>query len=418
MKCKYCGTNNADGISYCTACGKSIAQSSGQMQTETKLCPNCGKPSPKESLFCGHCGSRFYSDPKHDDKSERPLYILNYVDKYIGDIMLGISSSGGNLMVYGDRVEYEITRANMSGTVLGRVGGDMNNGSVSEGIIETYKYTDIQGCYVSNFSNSRPGILFILNNGVRFKFVCPLGSAEPTDVIRAINTYIAQAQQMVQSSFMQQYQMYYPQPGQDVQPQPYPQPIAYPQPPTPVQPGQDIQPQPYPQPIAYPQPPTPVQPGQDIQPQPYPQPIAYPQPPTPVQPGQDIQPQPYPQPLAPDHGYAYPQGASSGMKMPEVKNIYSADNYAKYTFAMEITNFIRVDEQYIAVVGSVKKGTVTKGEVLNVVSRNGLEKGSFEVRSIAVNKAISESAAEGNEDAALLCSFSPSMLKAGDIVCA
>ena len=370
MKCKYCGTNNADGISYCTACGKSIAQSSGQMQTETKLCPNCGKPSPKESLFCGHCGSRFYSDPKHDDKSERPLYILNYVDKYIGDIMLGISSSGGNLMVYGDRVEYEITRANMSGTVLGRVGGDMNNGSVSEGIIETYKYTDIQGCYVSNFSNSRPGILFILNNGVRFKFVCPLGSAEPTDVIRAINTYIAQAQQMVQSSFMQQYQMYYPQPGQDVQPQPYPQPIAYPQPPTPVQPGQDIQPQ------------------------------------------------PYPQPLAPDHGYAYPQGASSGMKMPEVKNIYSADNYAKYTFAMEITNFIRVDEQYIAVVGSVKKGTVTKGEVLNVVSRNGLEKGSFEVRSIAVNKAISESAAEGNEDAALLCSFSPSMLKAGDIVCA
>ena len=184
-----------------------------------------------------------------------------------------------------------------------------------------------------------------------------------------------------------------------------------------------MQPQPYPQPIAYPQPPTPVQPNQDMQPQPYPQQIAYPQPPTPVQPNQDMQPQPYPQQSAPEYGYAYPQGnihvpgQPRGMQMPSVRNVHSADNYAKFSIVMEINNFIRVDEQYVAVIGSVKKGSVTKGEVLNVVSRNGLDKGSFEVRSIAVNKAISDSAESGDEETALLCSFSPSMLKAGDIAC-
>ncbi|MBQ9460844.1 MAG: zinc ribbon domain-containing protein, partial [Clostridia bacterium] len=261
MKCKYCGNYNADGVFYCTICGNALTQPSEPQQTDTKLCAVCGKPSPKSSVFCGHCGKKFPSEVKHDDNNgTAPLYILDFVDKYIGDIMLGIASSGGVLRVYRDRVEYEITRTNMNGSVTGMMDGEFNNVPVSVGTIETYKYTEIQGCYVSNYLNSRPGILFILNNGVRFKFVCLFGAAEPTDVIRTINAYVDQARQMAQPVFMQpQYQQFYPQP------------IAYPQPPTPVQPNQDMQPQQYPQPIAYPQPPTPVQPNQDMQPQQYPQ---------------------------------------------------------------------------------------------------------------------------------------------------
>ena len=152
-------------------------------------------------------------------------------------------------------------------------------------------------------------------------------------------------------------------------------------------------------------PPQPVYPqyGQGVPPMP-PQPV-YPQY------GQGLPPM-MPQPVYPQYGQNVPP-----MQPPVLSQGAAQDKYGRYSFVMEISGFIRVDEQYVAILGAVRKGNAEKGTVLNVISSNGLDKGSFEVKSIAVNKAISENAAAGDEDTAFLCVFSPSLIKAGDIAC-
>ncbi len=95
----------------------------------------------------------------------------------------------------------------------------------------------------------------------------------------------------------------------------------------------------------------------------------------------------------------------------------AADPYAAYRFVMEVTNFITVDEQYIAIVGTVRKGTAEPGDTLSVNDKNGNKKGSVEIKSIAVNQEIASSAQEGDDETAFLCSFPHSLLKSGDIIC-
>ena len=285
----------------------------------------------------------------------------------------------------------------MFGNALGKIGNTKKTESLSE-TVETYKYSDIQNCFVSNYVNNKSGVLFVMKNGIRFKFVCVVESCDTLKVIRTINGFIdaeaketsyryfsSQGIQPVMPAYQQE-SLSQPAPADDPMPDTEPvHPAGYPQ---------QVQ---NTQPMGYPQP------AQNAQPMGYPQPVQNTQPMGYPQTAQNAQPMGYPQQYQQP---AYPQN------VPD-----AADKYSMYSFVMELSNFIRVDEQYIAVIGAVRKGSVTNGAVLNVISKLGLNKGSFEVRSIAVNKAISDIACEGSEDTALLCSFSPSLLKAGDIVC-
>ena len=400
MKCNNCGTINEEGIFFCCKCGESLkAQTAGQPQAEMKTCSSCGKQSPKTSSYCGYCGAKLpeEEDPENESSGPAPIYTLSMVDKYVGDIFIGISRSGGVLKVFNDRVEYHIKRSNMFGNALGKIGNTKKTESLSE-MVETYKYSDIQNCFVSNYVNNKSGILFVMKNGIRFKFVCVVESCDTLKVIRTINGFIdaeaketsyryfsSQGIQPVMPAYQQE-SLSQPAPADDPMPDTEPvHPAGYPQQ------VQNTQQMGYPQPAQNTQPMGYPQPAQDTQPMGYPQ----------IE--QNAQPMGYPQQYQQP---AYPQN------VPD-----AADKYSMYSFVMELSNFIRVDEQYIAVIGAVRKGSVANGAVLNVISKLGLNKGSFEVRSIAVNKAISDIACEGSEDTALLCSFSPSLLKAGDIVC-
>ena len=544
MKCNNCGTINEEGIFFCCKCGESLkAQTAGQPQAEMKTCSSCGKQSPKTSSYCGYCGAKLpeEEDPENESSGPAPIYTLSMVDKYVGDIFIGISRSSGVLKVFNDRVEYHIKRSNMFGNALGKIGNTKKTESLSE-MVETYKYSDIQNCFVSNYVNNKSGVLFVMKNGIRFKFVCVVESCDTLKVIRTINGFIdaeaketsyryfsSQGIQPVMPAYQQEslsqpapaddpmpdtepvhpagypqqvqntQPMGYPQPAQNAQPMGYPQPVqntqpmGYPQTAQNAQPmgypqtAQDTQPMGYPQPaqdtqpMGYPQPAQNTQlmgypqPAQDAQPMGYPQPaqgtqqMGYPQPaqgtqqmgypqieqnaqpmgyPQTVQnaqpmgysqieqnaqpmgypqTAQNTQPMGYPQQVQNTQPMGYPQTAQNAQPMGYPQQYQqpaypqnvpdAADKYSMYSFVMELSNFIRVDEQYIAVIGAVRKGSVTNGAVLNVISKLGLNKGSFEVRSIAVNKVISDIACEGSEDTALLCSFSPSLLKAGDIVC-
>ena len=448
MKCNNCGTINEEGIFFCCKCGESLkAQTAGQPQAEMKTCSSCGKQSPKTSSYCGYCGAKLpeEEDPENESSGPAPIYTLSMVDKYVGDIFIGISRSGGVLKVFNDRVEYHIKRSNMFGNALGKIGNTKKTESLSE-TVETYKYSDIQNCFVSNYVNNKSGVLFVMKNGIRFKFVCVVESCDTLKVIRTINGFIdaeaketsyryfsSQGIQPVMPAYQQEslsqpapaddpmpdtepvhpagypqqvqntQQMGYPQPAQNAQPMGYPQTVQNTQPMGYPQTAQNTQPMGYPQPV------------QDVQSMGYPQtaqntqPMGYPQ----IE--QNTQQMGYPQTAQNAQSMGYPQQYQQPAYPQNVPD--AADKYSMYSFVMELSNFIRVDEQYIAVIGAVRKGSVTNGAVLNVISKLGLNKGSFEVRSIAVNKAISDIACEGSEDTALLCSFSPSLLKAGDIVC-
>ncbi len=113
--------------------------------------------------------------------------------------------------------------------------------------------------------------------------------------------------------------------------------------------------------------------------------------------------------------YQYPTDAQASQYQHQPAGSTGYDKYPEYGFVMEISNFITVDEQYIAVIGSVVKGSASKGDTLYVMNRNGKCKGTFEIKSIAVNKTIADSASQGNIDTAFLCSFPHSLLKYGDI---
>ena len=113
MKCNNCGTINEEGIFFCCKCGESLkAQTAGQPQAEMKTCSSCGKQSPKTSSYCGYCGAKLpeEEDPENESSGPAPIYTLSMVDKYVGDIFIGISRSGGVLKVFNDRVEYHIKR--------------------------------------------------------------------------------------------------------------------------------------------------------------------------------------------------------------------------------------------------------------------------------------------------------------------
>ncbi len=436
MKCNNCGTINEEGIFFCCKCGESLkAQTAGQPQAEMKTCSSCGKQSPKTSSYCGYCGAKLpeEEDPENESSGPAPIYTLSMVDKYVGDIFIGISRSGGVLKVFNDRVEYHIKRSNMFGNALGKIGNTKKTESLSE-TVETYKYSDIQNCFVSNYVNNKSGILFVMKNGIRFKFVCVVESCDTLKVIRTINGFIdaeaketsyryfsSQGIQPVMPAYQQE-SLSQPAPADDPMPDTEPvHPAGYPQQ------VQNTQQMGYPQPAQNTQPMGYPQPAQDTQPMGYPQieqnaqPMGYPQQ------VQNTQPMGYPQQVQNTQPMGYPQTAQNAQSMGYPQQYQqpaypqnvpdAADKYSMYSFVMELSNFIRVDEQYIAVIGAVRKGSVTNGAVLNVISKLGLNKGSFEVRSIAVNKAISDIACEGSEDTALLCSFSPSLLKAGDIVC-
>ena len=484
MKCNNCGTINEEGIFFCCKCGESLkAQTAGQPQAEMKTCSSCGKQSPKTSSYCGYCGAKLpeEEDPENESSGPAPIYTLSMVDKYVGDIFIGISRSGGVLKVFNDRVEYHIKRSNMFGNALGKIGNTKKTESLSE-TVETYKYSDIQNCFVSNYVNNKSGVLFVMKNGIRFKFVCVVESCDTLKVIRTINGFIdaeaketsyryfsSQGIQPVMPAYQQEslsqpapaddpmpdtepvHPAGYPQQVQNTQPMGYPQQVQNTQPMGYPQPAQNAQPMGYPQTVQNTQPMGYPQTAQNTQPMGYPQTaqntqqMGYPQQvqntqqmgyPQQVQNTQQMgypqqvqntQPMGYPQIEQNTQQMGYPQTAQNAQSMGYPQQYQqpaypqnvpdAADKYSMYSFVMELSNFIRVDEQYIAVIGAVRKGSVTNGAVLNVISKLGLNKGSFEVRSIAVNKAISDIACEGSEDTALLCSFSPSLLKAGDIVC-
>ena len=449
MKCNICGTYNGDELAFCSFCGASLTPADKSGGGE-KYCSFCKKTSPASSLFCGYCGRKLTGTAESpDNEGPAPMYVLNMVDKYVGDIMIGISQSGGILKIFSDRIEYHITRSGNMGSMAGVPGQNSNSpSSGGSGTVETYRYNEMEGCYVSNYLNSMPGMLFVLKDGTRFKFVCVFGSYDPNTIICTINGFIDKAKRQEEYQYQAAYPWYgqqmsqpiYQQPGQYQQPM-TPQPV-YPLP-TAQEPPQPMPPQPvYPLPTAQepqPMPPQPVYPlptAQEPQPMPpqpvYPLPTAQepqPMPPQPVYPqyGQGVPPMP-PQPVYPQYGQGlppmmpqpvYPQYGQNvpPMQPPVLSQGAAQDKYGRYSFVMEISGFIRVDEQYVAILGAVRKGNAEKGTVLNVISSNGLDKGSFEVKSIAVNKAISENAAAGDEDTAFLCVFSPSLIKAGDIAC-
>ena len=93
------------------------------------------------------------------------------------------------------------------------------------------------------------------------------------------------------------------------------------------------------------------------------------------------------------------------------------DKDAQFSFVMPITNMAAVDDRAIAVVGYVSKGSVKTGSFVSIISESGENKGSFEVRSLAVNKKIAQTAVNGNSDVALLIFCPQSFISRGDKAC-
>ena len=93
------------------------------------------------------------------------------------------------------------------------------------------------------------------------------------------------------------------------------------------------------------------------------------------------------------------------------------ENYDRFSFVMPIKNMAVVDDHSIAVVGSVLKGSVMVGDMMSIINQSDENKGTFEVRSIAVNKRIAPSASEGDTDTALLIFCPPSYVRQGDKAC-
>lgn len=92
-------------------------------------------------------------------------------------------------------------------------------------------------------------------------------------------------------------------------------------------------------------------------------------------------------------------------------------NDSNYSFLMTINNCIPIDDIGSAVIGSVKKGSVKPGDKIRIVSDTDENKGTFEIRGIAVNKIKKEEAKAGDRDTALLIFCSPSYIKAKDKIC-
>lgn len=93
------------------------------------------------------------------------------------------------------------------------------------------------------------------------------------------------------------------------------------------------------------------------------------------------------------------------------------EDYNRFRFVMPINNIAVVNDRSIAVVGSVLKGSVTTGDMLSIINQDDENKGTFEVRSVAVNKRIAQSASVGDTDTALLIFCPPSYVKHGDKAC-
>jgi DNA-directed RNA polymerase subunit RPC12/RpoP len=54
VKCPNCGSPNAAGQQFCTACGAGLA---GVMPPQAMTCPNCGSPTAVGQQFCTTCGT-------------------------------------------------------------------------------------------------------------------------------------------------------------------------------------------------------------------------------------------------------------------------------------------------------------------------------------------------------------------------
>lgn len=52
MYCKHCGTQNPDGVNFCTSCGASMND-----EAQTVRCPNCGAQNAAGVKFCTSCGA-------------------------------------------------------------------------------------------------------------------------------------------------------------------------------------------------------------------------------------------------------------------------------------------------------------------------------------------------------------------------
>ena len=88
-----------------------------------------------------------------------------------------------------------------------------------------------------------------------------------------------------------------------------------------------------------------------------------------------------------------------------------------FSFVMPISNFVAIEDYGTAIIGEVQTGSVAAGDTIYILGEDNASKGSFEVRSVAVNKKIAPRAFAGNDDVALLLFCPPTFIKSGDKAC-
>ena len=88
-----------------------------------------------------------------------------------------------------------------------------------------------------------------------------------------------------------------------------------------------------------------------------------------------------------------------------------------FSFVMPIANMVPIEDYGTAILGAVQTGAVKAGDTVFILGADSLSKGSFEVRSVAVNKAIAPQASAGDNDVALLLFCPPTVFKSGDKAC-
>lgn len=92
-------------------------------------------------------------------------------------------------------------------------------------------------------------------------------------------------------------------------------------------------------------------------------------------------------------------------------------NRQLFKFEMPIKNIIPIEDYGTAIIGAVKRGKVSAGDTVYILGENDESKGSFVVKSLAVNKAIATRACAGDNDVALLLYCPPAFIKSGDKAC-
>lgn len=63
--CKHCGNKLADGVRFCSVCGKEVAPGTvpqREQEPQVPVCPNCKTPVPAEAKFCKICGTKLHAD--------------------------------------------------------------------------------------------------------------------------------------------------------------------------------------------------------------------------------------------------------------------------------------------------------------------------------------------------------------------